>query len=168
MNLLCNCPQVIFTGPHWWKVNIGSGNGLVPSGNKPLPETMLTQFSSYEILGLSWNGSWSRNSVVQTLHAWESGGLLPLCPQGQHDSTLMYTEWKGHFLIVYSFQTKWTSYHCFESKCTSCRWVSARLSVSNGDTRGPSEQYRDHHVSHRENFWAFARPRINLAWFSWF
>ena len=26
------------------KVNIGSGNGLVPSGNKPLPELMLTQF----------------------------------------------------------------------------------------------------------------------------
>ena len=23
-------------------VNIGSGNGLVPSGNKPLPEPMLT------------------------------------------------------------------------------------------------------------------------------
>ena len=26
-------------------VNIGSGNGLVPSGNKPLPESMLTQIS---------------------------------------------------------------------------------------------------------------------------
>ena len=25
------------------KVNIGSGNGLVSSGNKPLPEPMLTQ-----------------------------------------------------------------------------------------------------------------------------
>ena len=25
-------------------VNIVSGNGLVPSGNKPLPEPMLTQF----------------------------------------------------------------------------------------------------------------------------
>ena len=29
----------IVRGPY----NIGSGNGLVPSGNKPLPETMLTQ-----------------------------------------------------------------------------------------------------------------------------
>ena len=27
----------------WWLVNIGSGNGLVPSGNKPLPEPMLTK-----------------------------------------------------------------------------------------------------------------------------
>ena len=25
------------------KVNVGSGNGLVPSGNKPLPEPMLTK-----------------------------------------------------------------------------------------------------------------------------
>ena len=29
--------------PHQWEVNIGSGNGLVPSGNKPLPEPILTQ-----------------------------------------------------------------------------------------------------------------------------
>ena len=29
--------------PHRWLVNIVSGNGLVPSGNKPLPESMLTQ-----------------------------------------------------------------------------------------------------------------------------
>ena len=27
------------------EVNIGSGNGLVPSGSKPLPEPVLTQFS---------------------------------------------------------------------------------------------------------------------------
>ena len=33
----------VMAGLHWWSVNIGSGNGLVPSGNKPLPEPMLTQ-----------------------------------------------------------------------------------------------------------------------------
>ena len=33
------------TGLNLWSVNIGSGNGLVPSGNKPLPEQMLTQIS---------------------------------------------------------------------------------------------------------------------------
>ena len=33
------------TGLHWWSVNIGSCNGLVPSGNKPLPEPKLTQIS---------------------------------------------------------------------------------------------------------------------------
>ena len=31
-------------GPNWWYVNIGSGNGLLFSGNKPLFEPMLTQF----------------------------------------------------------------------------------------------------------------------------
>ena len=31
------------TGPYWWSVNIGSGNGLVLSGNKPLTEPMLIQ-----------------------------------------------------------------------------------------------------------------------------
>ena len=32
------------TNPHWWLVNVGSGNGLVLSGSKPLPEPMLTTF----------------------------------------------------------------------------------------------------------------------------
>ena len=44
-HLLRNCPNMNVTGLHWWSVNIGSGNGLVPSGNKPLPEPMLTQIS---------------------------------------------------------------------------------------------------------------------------
>ena len=45
MYLLWNCPQVNVTGPHQKKVNIGSGNGLVPSGNKPLPEPMVPQIA---------------------------------------------------------------------------------------------------------------------------
>ena len=35
------------TGPYWWQVNIGSGDGLVPSDKKPLPELMLAQFSCH-------------------------------------------------------------------------------------------------------------------------
>ena len=38
-----NCSQVNVTEPIWWGAHIGSGDGLVPSGNKPLPEPMLTQ-----------------------------------------------------------------------------------------------------------------------------
>ena len=45
-HLLWNCPNMIVTGLHLWSVNIGSGNGLVPSGNKPLPEPMLTKLSN--------------------------------------------------------------------------------------------------------------------------
>ena len=29
------------TSMMWWLVNIGLGNGLVPSGTKPLPEPVL-------------------------------------------------------------------------------------------------------------------------------
>ena len=39
-----NCPQVTATRSHRRWVAIGLGNGLVPSGTKPLPEPMLTQF----------------------------------------------------------------------------------------------------------------------------
>ena len=41
--LLWYCPNMKVTRLHRWSVNIGSGNGLVPSGNKPLPEPMVTQ-----------------------------------------------------------------------------------------------------------------------------
>ena len=44
-HLLWNWPNMNVTGLHWLSVNIGLGNGLVPSGNKPLPEPMLTQIS---------------------------------------------------------------------------------------------------------------------------
>ena len=33
----CAIANMNVTGVYWWSVNIGSGNGLVPSGNKPLP-----------------------------------------------------------------------------------------------------------------------------------
>ena len=44
-NLLWNWLNMNVTGLNWWSVNSGLGNGLVPSGNKPLPEPMLTQIS---------------------------------------------------------------------------------------------------------------------------
>ena len=31
-------------GPDWWQVNLGSGNDVVPSGIKSLPEPPMTQF----------------------------------------------------------------------------------------------------------------------------
>ena len=39
---LWNCYQVKATTPHWSLANIGTGNGLVPLGTKPLPEPVLT------------------------------------------------------------------------------------------------------------------------------
>ena len=37
-------PKMHVIVPYWSQVSIGSGNGLVPPGIKPLPESMLTQF----------------------------------------------------------------------------------------------------------------------------
>ena len=34
------------TEPYWWYVNIGSGNGLVPTDNKQLPEPVLAKISN--------------------------------------------------------------------------------------------------------------------------
>ena len=48
---LWNCPQVNVTIPHRSSVNIGSGYGLMPSGSKPLPESMLTKFYHMASLG---------------------------------------------------------------------------------------------------------------------
>ena len=42
-HFLWNYPQVNAIRLHLSSVNIGSDNGLVPSGNKPLPEPVLTQ-----------------------------------------------------------------------------------------------------------------------------
>ena len=44
-------PQINVTGPYWWEVNIGSGNGLVSSGNKPLPEPFM---SPYDVIRPQW------------------------------------------------------------------------------------------------------------------
>ena len=44
-HLLWIFPDIKVTGLHWWPINIGSDNGLVPSGNMPLPELMLIQIS---------------------------------------------------------------------------------------------------------------------------
>ena len=41
-HFLWNCTQANITRPHWCPVNIGPGNGSMPSGNKPSPEPMLT------------------------------------------------------------------------------------------------------------------------------
>ena len=38
-----NCTRMFVIGPHWSYVNIGSGQGLVPPGNKPWSEPMLTK-----------------------------------------------------------------------------------------------------------------------------
>ena len=51
-----NHSQVNATEHLWWQVNIGSGDGLVPSGSKPLSEPMLTRFyDTHQMTSLSHN-----------------------------------------------------------------------------------------------------------------
>ena len=54
-HLLGNCLNMNAIGLHWWSANIGSGNGLVPSGNKPLPEPMLTKIPVAHMASLGHN-----------------------------------------------------------------------------------------------------------------
>ena len=66
------------TGPYWSLVTIGSGNGLVPSGTRPLPEPMLTQI--YVAVSLSHNEL--RPQCVKSCSLW-------LCFTGEAWSTPM-------------------------------------------------------------------------------
>ena len=51
--LIWNCSQVNVTRPYSWEFNIG--NGLMPSGNKPLPELILTRFHvTVCVIRLQW------------------------------------------------------------------------------------------------------------------
>ena len=49
--------------------NIGSGNGLVPSGNEPLPEPMLTQIYVHHMASLGHNGltHWGLDKIANIL-----------------------------------------------------------------------------------------------------
>ena len=47
-----NCTQLNAIDPLWYYVNIGSGDNLVLSGNKPLPESTLIQ--TYHVVNRNW------------------------------------------------------------------------------------------------------------------
>ena len=42
-----NCSQLYTTNPYQWEVNIGSGNGFVLSGNKPLAEWCVSKLGKH-------------------------------------------------------------------------------------------------------------------------
>ena len=71
------CPQVIFTGCYGWEVTIGSGNGLVPSGNKALLEPMLT-----EITDAIW-GYYATVSYNRRFYKWYAIVLVSIILKSQ-------------------------------------------------------------------------------------
>ena len=75
-HLLWNCPDMNVIGLHWRSVNISSGNGLVLSGKKPLPEPMLNQdFCCHMVsprhIGLT-TFCRKKGRVSMTMHFWNS------------------------------------------------------------------------------------------------
>ena len=78
-----NCPQMNVVEPLWWKVNNISGNGFMPSGNKPLPEPMLTQI--YVVI------TWANDDSNLRCHM--------ASPATMRWSYMMYTYWKLVYLL---------------------------------------------------------------------
>ena len=84
IKFLWNCSQNNATDHFWWEVSFGLGNGLELSGNKPLPEQMLTSFMSPYICPLKHS---SESSLI--LAQWcsvKSGGTL----EGYHMAIEVY------------------------------------------------------------------------------
>ena len=83
--LWCHCngngPQGYAIGLYW-QVNIGSGNGLVPSGTKPLPYPMLTK--THAAWGFTWP-QWVKHQVISSHgvdHCLLLGRILTHWPLG--------------------------------------------------------------------------------------
>ena len=94
-HFLQNRPQVNAKEHIGWKVNIGTDNGLVPSGTKPLPEPMLIQI------------------CVTICHPWAtksqwSGQMLfdNLC------SFLLYFSEQDLFWFIISMEPLWKGQEC--------------------------------------------------------
>ena len=66
------CSQVNATEPHYWEVNIGSGNGLLLTGNKVLPEPISTR--SMLLYGITKVRAWWYHNM-KTLYFHNSGTL---------------------------------------------------------------------------------------------
>ena len=82
-------------GPYCWEANIGSGNGLVPSGNKPIPEPMLnniyvTIWCQQATMCWTW-----RSLKYVTVFIIE---LFPYSTLSHHPGRL-YKHWKIHMQL---------------------------------------------------------------------
>ena len=88
-------PEVNATIADWWLVNIVSGNGLVPSGNKPLPVPMLTQI--YVAISCYLATMSSNQFTVQWLNILQQNCSLSLSNGKKYGNVLLRTN-KLYFL----------------------------------------------------------------------
>ena len=94
------CPLVCYVP----QASIVSGNGLMPSGNKPLPESMLTKIP--QITKTPWSSSTTHRSTLSCcyLHFW--------CKY--------FSAWERRFNIVRQHAYEVTSPHACEAMRLSC------------------------------------------------
>ena len=126
----CECHRI----PHWWYINIGTGNGLVPSGNKPLSEPMMTQISpGHNELSFSHgvNTNWDKLHKISK-DFWSNNNM-------QNNRIIQNTQqkrncpwcWGIQMQIVYSIAE---CCFCFKHKCSLELMKTVLNSLTAGDT----------------------------------
>ena len=111
-HFLWECPQVNVTRPHWWLVNIGSGNGLVLSGTKPLLGPMCAHVLWWHMASLghkdlTWHG-WGSKWTCHPGGYYRDCciGNLPFCQVTAMHSTCVQSLWmsSGHLTEMIGYQ----------------------------------------------------------------
>ena len=83
-----DCPELNATRLHWWLTNTYSGNGLVPSGNKPLPDPVLTQIC------VIWHHRSTMCSIEMFLDiVWPSHRAVPTNSRNHRDELAVLRIW---------------------------------------------------------------------------
>ena len=113
-------------GPQWRPmvtqnlVNIGSGNGLMPVGTKPLPEPMLT-YHHWNPSAFSWQQFHRLLWISLTTKYLKTTYLkiLPHLPGGNelmHTGTPLYTDWESstkkglHLVLLHIWLTRYFAF----------------------------------------------------------
>ena len=106
---MSNCRQMNITRTYWWWVKVCLGNGLIPQGNKTLPEPMLTSIflSPYVSQGHNELTHWGRVTHIcvgkltttgsdnglspgrRQAIIWTNAGILLIRPLGTNFSEIL-------------------------------------------------------------------------------
>ena len=142
--LLCNSPYMNFTVFYWWQVNIGSSNGLVPSGNKPLPESMLTQLDlSRHMASLGHNVlTWFNLNFSSKMIHYSKGTYYNINLQfkeyvngKQHWNVSLYKHILNTHILSCLETLLWRVYTCYGFNITiiifvNVKWCGSNISFS--------------------------------------
>ena len=110
MHVLRNCSPMNATETHQCKYNIGSGNGFVPSGNKPLPVPMMNLLCHHMILpGYNeFNYTTTSYSIITCSRYWilmHKALSRQNSFQSNHMDSSPQPWWNSRNIVVYSIYT---------------------------------------------------------------